>query len=74
MPEWIFTDYKIGKLTFDRFNKETNEDIRAGIITMIKEREGIMSEIAYSVGFNSPAYFSKCFKDEFGYSPSEMDS
>ncbi len=36
---------------------------------MIEEEKGNISEIAYSVGFSSPAYFSKCFKDEFGYPP-----
>jgi AraC-like DNA-binding protein len=30
------------------------------------------SEIAYKVGFNSHTYFSKCFKEEFGVSPSEI--
>jgi signal transduction histidine kinase/DNA-binding response OmpR family regulator len=40
--------------------------------TMIEQEEGNISEVAYSVGFSSPTYFSKCFKDEFGYSPSEQ--
>jgi len=39
---------------------------------MIKENKGTISEIAYSVGFSSPAYFSKCFSMEFGYPPSEL--
>jgi len=37
---------------------------------MIEEQQGNISEIAYSVGFSSPSYFSKCFRDEFGYPPS----
>jgi signal transduction histidine kinase/DNA-binding response OmpR family regulator len=28
-------------------------------------------EIAYEVGFSSPAYFAKCFREQFGLSPSE---
>jgi signal transduction histidine kinase/DNA-binding response OmpR family regulator len=28
-----------------------------------------ISEIAYEVGFSSPSYFSKCYKDYFGESP-----
>ena len=30
-----------------------------------------MSEIAYQVGFASPAYFNKCYKEAFGTSPGE---
>jgi signal transduction histidine kinase/ligand-binding sensor domain-containing protein/CheY-like chemotaxis protein/AraC-like DNA-binding protein len=38
---------------------------------MIEEEKGNVSEIAYSVGFSSPEYFSRCFKDTYGYPPSE---
>ena len=38
----------------------------------IEEKKGNISEIAYSVGFSSPAYFTKCFKDEFGYLPRDL--
>ena len=39
---------------------------------MIEEKQGNVSEIAYSFGFSSPAYFTKCFKEEFGIPPSEL--
>jgi len=39
---------------------------------MIEGKQGNISEIAYSVGFSSPAYFTACFKEEFGYPPSEI--
>jgi len=32
---------------------------------------GTASEIAYQVGFGSPAYFSKCFHERFGFPPGE---
>ena len=31
-----------------------------------------VSEVAYDVGFSSPSYFSKCFKDKYGISPGEI--
>ncbi len=30
-----------------------------------------ISEVAYTVGFKDPAYFSRVYSDEFGYAPSE---
>ena len=39
---------------------------------MLQNREATISEIAYSVGFRSPSYFAHCFKEEFGYPPSEL--
>jgi len=31
-----------------------------------------VSEVAYDVGFKDPAYFTRCFKEEFGKAPSEF--
>lgn len=31
-----------------------------------------VSEVAYAVGFSAPAYFTKCFKDEFGMVPGDV--
>ncbi|WP_186757177.1 helix-turn-helix domain-containing protein [Echinicola salinicaeni] len=38
----------------------------------LSEKKYIISEVAYLVGFNSPAYFSKCFKDSFGMVPGKI--
>lgn len=32
-----------------------------------------VSEISYQVGFSSPSYFIKCFKEEYGESPGKLD-
>ncbi len=39
--------------------------------TMLRESEMNISEIAYSLGFSSPNYFSTAFKNKFGISPKE---
>jgi signal transduction histidine kinase/ligand-binding sensor domain-containing protein/DNA-binding response OmpR family regulator len=52
-----------------------NEYVR--IIRMKKAAELLtttnlnVSEISYKVGFSTPLYFSKCFKEQFGKSPSQ---
>jgi len=40
---------------------------------MLAARVASVSEIAYRVGFTSPSYFSRCFKDEFGITPGEVE-
>ena len=40
MPDWIFEKYFNKTLTFDDFINESNEDVKAGIITIIKDNEG----------------------------------
>ena len=36
---------------------------------LLRTTEKSVSEVAYSVGFSTPSYFSKCYKDEFGENP-----
>ena len=33
-----------------------------------------VSEIAYEIGFTAPSYFTRCFKNEFGVSPSDLQT
>lgn len=39
---------------------------------LLQKKSATASEVAFQVGFASHAYFSKCFKEEFGVSPSEL--
>ncbi len=38
---------------------------------MLVNKEVNISEIAYQVGFSDPSYFNRCFKKQFGKTPSE---
>ncbi|MFK7846869.1 MAG: ATP-binding protein [Rhodothermales bacterium] len=37
---------------------------------LLEGNYGGVSEVAYAVGFNNPAYFTKCFREYFGEAPS----
>lgn len=38
---------------------------------LITSTDKTISEIAYEIGFSSPAYFTKCYRDAYGMTPSE---
>ncbi len=39
---------------------------------LLEQRAATASEIAYRVGFSSPSYFTKCFHEQFGCTPSDV--
>ncbi len=39
---------------------------------LLEQNEGSVSDIAYQVGFGSPAYFNTCFHERYGYPPGEV--
>ncbi|MDX2431493.1 MAG: helix-turn-helix transcriptional regulator, partial [Bacteroides sp.] len=41
---------------------------------LIKNNAGTTAEIAFNVGFNSPSYFTRCFREFYGFPPSEARS
>jgi len=41
-------------------------------MNLLKKGNSTISKIAHEVGFNNPSYFSKCFQNRFGISPSKI--
>ncbi|MCM1068078.1 MAG: substrate-binding domain-containing protein [Muribaculaceae bacterium] len=42
--------------------------------TLLTTSDKTISEIAYEVGFSTPAYFSKCYRDRYGETPTDIRS
>lgn len=40
--------------------------------SLLAVSEMTIAEVAYEVGFSSPSYFTKCYKEEYGESPTEF--
>ncbi len=40
--------------------------------TMLQRTDCTIAEAAYKVGFSSPGYFTKCYRDHFGTAPSQL--
>lgn len=78
MPSYFletFTEYpyrKIKALT----NYSPNELVRIARLkkaaSLLASSEKTISEITYEVGFTSPSYFTKCYKEYFGESPTDF--
>jgi TolB-like protein/AraC-like DNA-binding protein/Tfp pilus assembly protein PilF len=56
--------------TLSQFIRETRLN-RA--LEMLRDENVTVSEVAYKVGFSSPAYFNTCFHEFFGYPPGEVN-
>jgi len=51
---------------------EIIRDIRLKAATdLLQGSDRSVSEVAYEVGFSSPSYFAKCYKDQYGISPTD---
>nr|WP_294898174.1 helix-turn-helix transcriptional regulator [uncultured Pedobacter sp.] len=43
-------------------------------VQLLKKQAGTISEISYETGCIDPAYFTRCFKKQFGVTPSEFNT
>ena len=62
---------KLTKLTGQSPNKFLKEFRLHKALELLHKQNGNISEIAFETGFNSAAYFSKCFLDKYGILPSK---
>lgn len=62
---------KLKNLTGKSSNNFLREFRLHKALNLLHKQKGNISEIAYETGFNSPAYFSKCFFDKYGILPSK---
>lgn len=62
---------KVKALTGKSPNEMLRETRLARAKELIVKGEMNVSEIAYEVGFSSPSYFAKCYKDVYGENPTE---
>nr|WP_302225191.1 response regulator [uncultured Marvinbryantia sp.] len=68
-PEYLSRSFK--KEVGSNFNAYLNNVRLEHALELLKEPSSRISEVAEKTGFQTPAYFSKCFKTAFGISPQE---
>ena len=61
--------HSISNKTINQFISETR--LRKAL-EMLQNEELTAAEVSYRVGFSSPAYFTKCFHEFFGYPPGKV--
>lgn len=62
---------RVKALTGKSPNEMLRETRLARANELIAQGEMNVSEIAYEVGFSSPSYFAKCYKDVYGVNPTD---
>jgi len=63
--------YRKVKALTGRSPNDFVHDIRMNkALALLKQKKANITEIAFETGFNSPSYFTKCFTEKFGCTPS----
>lgn len=79
--ETLCRDLSLSERQLQRKVKEVTGKSPCSLITSMRLKRAktallsykdTVAEVAFQFGFSSPSYFSKCFKKEFGVSPTDM--
>jgi TolB-like protein/AraC-like DNA-binding protein/Tfp pilus assembly protein PilF len=64
---------KLGSIANNTITQFISETRLKKALEMLQNEDVTASEVAYKLGFSSPAYFTKCFHDFFGYPPGKVN-
>ena len=63
---------KVKKMTDLSASQFINKIRLEEAMTLLRNTSSNVSEVSHQVGFNSPSYFIKCFREHYGYPPGEV--
>jgi transcriptional regulator GlxA family with amidase domain len=63
---------KLKALTGESISSFVNTIRLKVAMKLLCETDMSVKQVAYTVGFSDPKYFSRCFKKKFNYQPSKM--
>jgi len=63
---------KVKKVTGFSVSQYINQLRLARAMELLRSSSNNVSEVSHQVGFNSPSYFIKCFREHYGYPPGEV--
>ncbi len=63
---------KLKQATGQSVNQFIREYRLQRAMTLLKQEDMTVSEVAFQVGFGSPSYFTTCFTEYYGYPPGEV--
>ncbi|MCE7055225.1 helix-turn-helix domain-containing protein [Algoriphagus sp. AGSA1] len=63
---------KVKKTTSFSVSQFINQVRLERAMELLRSSSGNVSEVSHQVGFNSPSYFIKCFREYYGYPPGEV--
>jgi tetratricopeptide (TPR) repeat protein/AraC-like DNA-binding protein len=69
---WSTLNRKVQAVTGKHISRFIREIRLKKAIELLRENDFTAAEVSFKVGFGSPAYFSKCFNDFYGFPPGEV--